>query len=100
LIGPGVGHGKSSAKKVALEARTELPDHRPRGEHLVTVIATILGLGFQAPPDDERGIAGYVDPLHQKLNKVLWDQLGDDSYRLAHTVQGLVFVHRSRHAVS
>jgi hypothetical protein len=60
---------------------------------MVTVIVTIHGIGFQVPPKDDLGIAGYADTFHDQLRDVLSGAvLGDDPGRGA-GVRGPVYVH-------
>jgi hypothetical protein len=59
---------------------------------MVTVIVTVHGIGFQVPANDEQGIAGYADPLHDHLRAALGDSLGDDPQR-GPGVRGPVYVH-------
>jgi hypothetical protein len=59
---------------------------------MVTVIVTMHGIGFQVPPKDDQGIAGYADALHDHLRTALGDRLGDDPDR-GQGVRGPVYVH-------
>jgi hypothetical protein len=62
---------------------------------VVVCIVTIHGIGFQVPPKDDRGIAGYADGLHQRLSEALGPDtpLGNDPERLEVGVRGPVYVH-------
>jgi hypothetical protein len=44
-------------------------------------MVTIHGIGFQRPPDDKAGVAGYADELHANLKQSLTDALGEDPER-------------------
>jgi hypothetical protein len=44
-------------------------------------MVTIHGIGFQQPPNDTAGVAGYADVLHANLKQSLHDALGEDPGR-------------------
>src|SRR5579875_477237 len=48
----------------------------------VICLVTLHGIGFEQPPQPEKGIPGYADDLHQHLSKYLDEALlGDDPNR-------------------
>jgi hypothetical protein len=60
---------------------------------MVVCIVTIHGIGFQTPPNDDRGVPGYADALHAHLSEALGAEvLGDDPGR-GNGVRGPVYVH-------
>jgi hypothetical protein len=63
----------------------------------ITCLVTIHGIGFQQQPDDDAGLAGYADGLHQRLHRLLGDALSDDPHRTRSTPgeHGAVYVQSS-----
>src|SRR5947209_20136863 len=63
---------------------------------MLLCIAAIHGIGFERPPDDAKGVAGYADQLHTNLRQYLagaypgQEILGNDPNRA--NVEGPVYV--------